>query len=122
MAHQAFIICHLILAAVIFCFNLPVTMYGILILYKDWNKLYVIKRHRILIVSETIANCIVQFVYIPFFCIELYINGNAKWMNFYGVAIILIPAVYANIIVISSRVWLLWYVYLCMCLCDIDIC
>ena len=43
--------------------GLAIAVWSFVILYKDWNKIYIIKRRRIFVITFLICFCLVEFVY-----------------------------------------------------------
>lgn len=100
---------HLCESILIVSVGLPLLIYSCCILHADWNKAYIAKRHRILvIISITLIFCI-QFAYIMPSNILFLISGNTDIAYYYLVVISLIPIVYTYVTINTLRIWFLYF-------------
>ena len=104
------IVC-IILLGLIYLVFAPVTIYGILIQYKDRQKSYIYKRSTLFVTSLIILACIMSMIYIPFTAIEGLLFGfnTTNISETYIYIFLCIPIGYQFIFVVIMRVWLLYY-------------
>ena len=117
-----YLIASIILLGFVCLISAPITVYCALNLRRDWNRLYVVKRHRLLVLIALVAINLCQLIYVPVYLvlhIIAYSNKSesdgkeylsfASDVDFYGVNIVLVPCWYLYILVMSFRLWLLYF-------------
>ena len=104
-----YLVFYIALAAWMSVVSLPLYLYGTATLYRDWNKAFFVKRHRVLIVVSIINLIGIQFVYLIPTCTEYLLNRTTETTYFYTIVTVLVPNTYSYFALNCIRAWLLYY-------------
>ena len=102
-------VAHLALLCCIYLFELPILIIGCIQIFKDWNKTYLVKRHRVLIVGAVIFLSIVAFCVNPVASIEYITTGDTVISSGAIRMLGLFPLGYSFVIISNVRIWMLYY-------------
>ena len=104
-----FVVANIVLLCCLLIIGLPIAILCCWTLATDWNEIYVVKRHRMLVLVPIIGCCLIQFIYLVSVSIESIIFGIAKFVPQYGIHIIINPVTYLIAFMTVLRIWMLYY-------------